>query len=439
MNEVRRSAIDKYLIGAIILLGIVAGGNSAPSYYLDSLIQLAAIIASGFVIWRHANAHVDGRVTTMVALIVMAVLLQLIPLPAGLLDKFQAIAAHADPAVVPDPATRTISLNIGRTLEALAWVVALGMLTIAISKISFESAYGLVPIFLIGVIFHLVAGIIQYSSASTGVTESVLGFNMSAGFFANSNHFSALVFISIPVAFAFFYDRRRLSLFLVYLIAALLVLLAVGSRAGVMIGLAITILSSLVIFRRGAIGALSVLFGSAIIGIYSLGVWARIAQEGLTEGTRAEFARTTLEGILDNLVFGIGYGNFVTAYPYYEKVENIVGSYVNHAHDDFIEIAFEGGLIAIGLILAFLFVFVQRLIETARWPLHYACALSILFLLVHSVVDYPLRTMAISISFCLLIALLFHRGIDEAEAVGLQDYEDELDILPPEAVERDAH
>jgi len=42
--------------------------------------------------------------------------------------------------------------------------------------------------------------------------------------------------------------------------------------------------------------------------------------------------------------------------------------------------------------------------------------LSILFLLIHSMVDYPLRTMALSIVFSYLNAVIFHRGFyDELE------------------------
>ena len=40
-----------------------------------------------------------------------------------------------------------------------------------------------------------------------------------------------------------------------------------------------------------------------------------------------------------------------------------------------------------------------------------AAALSILFILVHSVVDYPLRTLAVAVPFIYFNAPLFHLGI----------------------------
>jgi hypothetical protein len=36
--------------------------------------------------------------------------------------------------------------------------------------------------------------------------------------------------------------------------------------------------------------------------------------------------------------------------------------------------------------------------------------LSITFLLIHSLVDYPLRTMSLALSFALLNAIIFHAG-----------------------------
>ncbi len=431
MSEQTRQKSDKLLIGAVLLFGIAVGGNSAPSYYLDGVVQLLLVLTSGFVIWYNNDTPLDRRVTLFVLAVTFVVAMQLIPLPAQWLDSLQGILAELTIDFYGQ--TRPISLNIGRTLEALAWVLSLGLLLVAISKIDFEQAYGLVPVFLVGVLCHMVAGLVQYSSASTQVTETILGFTFRAGMFANSNHFSALIFISIPVAFAYFYDRRRLLLFLLYLIAALLVLLAVGSRAGVMIGFAVTILSALIIFRRNALSTASVLIGATLIGIYAIGLWARIAQEGLEQGAREVFARTTLDGIWDNLVLGVGYGNFVHAYPSYERTEDIVRYYANHAHNDFLELVFEGGIAAAILIALFLIAFFKRIIETVHWPLHYACALSILFLLLHSLVDYPLRTMAISISFCLMLALLFHRGMQRDEVMP-ESSEDE-DLSPSEPID----
>src|SRR5690606_16258635 len=128
--------------------------------------------------------------------------------------------------------------------------------------------------------------------------------------------------------------------------------------------------------------------------------------------SRSTFVSTSWQGFLDNLPLGVGYGGFVNAYPAYEQKAHIFRTYVNHAHNDFLELLFEGGIPAAVLIVAAIFPLVIRTRETVRWPLHFACALSLCFLLVHSVVDYPLRTLAISAAFSLMTAILFHQGTE---------------------------
>ncbi len=265
-------------------------------------------------------------------------------------------------------------------------------------------------------LLNLVVGLIQYSYAGNAAVTDVFPYPLNAGVFVNVNHYSSLIFTSIPLAFVYFIERDRIVLLAAYVIAALLILLAVGSMAGVLVGLAITVLSAVFLFQHGRLGLVSVLLGTVVLGVYSVGVWARVQLENVhAQFGRIEFARTTLEGILDNLPFGIGYGNFVIAYPVYEKSEMIFNKYVNHAHNEYLELVFEGGAFAALLIVAFIVLFVRRIFETVRWPLHKAATLAILFLLIHSVVDYPLRTLALAFSFMLFLGILFHRGPEKPQ------------------------
>ena len=230
------------------------------------------------------------------------------------------------------------------------------------------------------------------------------------------NHYSSLIFTSIPIAFVYFIETNRLIILFLYIVAALLILLAAGSTAGVMIGAAITALSIVILFQRNRAGVLAVLAGTIVAGIYSVGLWARLQVEEVNLGFgRLEFARTTLDGIRDNLPFGIGYGNFTIGYPSYERSEMIFSTFVNHAHNEYLELLFEGGVMAAVLLLVFLILIFWRVLETIRLPLHKAATLAILFVMVHSVVDYPLRAFGIAFPFTLFIAFLFHHGPEMAD------------------------
>jgi hypothetical protein len=426
MNEMRRSDIDKYLLGVTLIVALIFGGGTMAGLVTDTFIQLISIVTSSFVIIRNMDRAIDGRVFWLLVGIAAIIIFQMLPISIELIRSTQGILPSKGQSVLPNIASPSISLGLGRTIEVFAYFMTLVLFVVAVMKLRFEQAFSLIPFFLAGVVVNMTAGLVQYSFSARAVVTGIFPYDILAGFFANDNHFANLVFISIPLAFSYFLETRRFFILCIYLAFSLLILLAAGSTAGILIGITITALSATVLLQRNQMGILSVMGGSIIVGIYSVGLWARIqAENWRPEDGRAEFARTTLEGVLDNLPFGIGYGNFVFGYPSYEKSNMIFYSYVNHAHNEYLELLFEGGAIAAIGMMAFAIVFVWRVAETVRWPLHKAVALSILFVLVHSVVDYPLRTLAIAFPFALFLGLLFHRGPER------QDRDPAGDVLVP--------
>jgi O-antigen ligase len=102
--------------------------------------------------------------------------------------------------------------------------------------------------------------------------------------------------------------------------------------------------------------------------------------------------------------------------------------YVNHAHNDYVELWLEGGLPALALAAAALVMVGWQLRKYLRSPdegrsdeMHYrglnlGAALSLLLIALHSIVDYPLRTLTIATYASLLAAVLLgsvrRRGAD---------------------------
>ena len=115
---------------------------------------------------------------------------------------------------------------------------------------------------------------------------------------------------------------------------------------------------------------------------------------------------------------GAGTGTFVPVYAMFEKPSDLlIEGYANHAHDDFLEIWLETGVAGVALIGLFLAWLAWRMASV--WRRSYsggldidrflvrAATLAIVFLLlVHSAVDYPLRTGAMMSIFAFLVALL---------------------------------
>jgi O-antigen ligase len=84
--------------------------------------------------------------------------------------------------------------------------------------------------------------------------------------------------------------------------------------------------------------------------------------------------------------------------------------YVNHAHNDYLELALETGLSGVLIIILFLMWWVNSVVRMVRSPASdqfaMAGAIASAAILIHSLVDYPLRTAAISTLFAMCIVLV---------------------------------
>lgn len=410
MND-RTSEWDKYLLGSVLFISLLIGGGTASGLYTDTLIEVAAIVSAAAVLSQTSGQRVPHSVLWLLTFAVALVVLQVVPLPAAIFNGWRPALLLADPWLVGETRFRFVSVGVGRTIECLLYLAASAAFVLAVLRLRTEQVHGLLPFFFMGVICNGLAGAIQYSLSDNIAIEGLLPFTINAGLFANRNHFAALLFVSIPFVVYHGLFRGNLLSGLLGLITLLLLLLAAGSRAGVLIGLAITALSVVFLSARSRVGGWSILLVFIGLSVYTIGAWTKIDAKMVDPAFgRGEFARTTIEGIKENWATGVGFGNFQKAYQIYEKEGMIFSKYVNHAHNDYLEIAFEGGVIAI-ILMAFYFILLfSTLARARRDPLQKAAFLSVSFLLIHSLVDYPLRTEALAMTFAYMNAIIFHKG-----------------------------
>ena len=126
--------------------------------------------------------------------------------------------------------------------------------------------------------------------------------------------------------------------------------------------------------------------------------------------SRADIFATTARATADFMPFGSGLGSFPSVYPLYEHPQQVTSEYVVHAHNEYAELALELGLAGIVLMLLFLAWWgagVWRAWRTAEaGPFARAAAVASAAVLIHSLVDVPLRTAAVSACFGMCLALL---------------------------------
>ena len=350
----KASERSKYLLGTALVLALLIGGGTARGLYTDSIIILFSLIAAAGVLGTPTAQHIDPLPVGLVALVTLLCIVQIIPLPSGLLAPLRP--EFLDHPVGLDAGATFVSLGLGRTIESLWLILAPLGFFLCVLRLRPDQVNGLLPFFFLGLLCNLLVGTLQYSLSKDAVVEDFLPFAISAGLFANVNHFSTLLFVSIPLIVYFGLFKGHPAIGGSGLIAILLLLLAAGSRAGVLIGLAITLISLFVLSARSRFTLAAVISVFIVLSIYTVGAWSKIDTDNLDpEFGRREFARTTLEGIRENWVLGIGFGNFVKGYQIYENPEMIQRKYVNHAHNEYLELVFEGGFAAallIGSLLA---------------------------------------------------------------------------------------
>jgi O-antigen ligase len=106
--------------------------------------------------------------------------------------------------------------------------------------------------------------------------------------------------------------------------------------------------------------------------------------------------------------FGSGLGTFQPVYQQFEPTSLLSTIYLNQAHNEPMQLAIEGGLPAIFLLLSFLGWWLQAVVQTtgqktsvSRRALGTAMVVGSLILLLSSLVDYPLRTPLLSSFFAI--------------------------------------
>jgi O-antigen ligase len=131
-------------------------------------------------------------------------------------------------------------------------------------------------------------------------------------------------------------------------------------------------------------------------------------------------------GIKDNWLLGSGIGSFRRLYPQYEDQAAVTTTFVNHAHNDYLEILLETGIPGLLTLLLFLLWWAGRAVRVARmraiFPCAWAAVIGSAALLLHSLVDYPLRTAALAAIMAALLALMAQPRIREDS--------DDLDLWP---------
>jgi O-antigen ligase len=164
---------------------------------------------------------------------------------------------------------------------------------------------------------------------------------------------------------------------------------------------------------------IGVLFVVLLIGIKP--IIKRFSWTALTSQERPVYYKNTIKMIGDFPLSGTGLGTYVYAYPMYRNV--FIYGILDHAHDDYLELIAETGLVGAGALIVAAFGLVWLLYS--RWGQRrdrfvksaaLGCILGIVALLIHSLTYFNLHNPANAIYFLVLYGLALRTvGVGQAD------------------------
>ena len=264
------------------------------------------------------------------------------------------------------------------------------------------------------------------------------------GTFINRHHFAALMEMSIGLSLGILFSGELKPNRWPFIGAAAIVMaiaiFLTGSRGG-LIGLIASLVTIAILTaygRRRTSGNQSIagispkmilaaggVFLIVTIGLVSFlgGADPLMRSTGLTSGAgdfssgRTEFWRTAIKIFLDHPVIGVGLDSFGVAYSIYDTSSGLFR--VEQAHNDYLQILADAGIIGFSCIAGFIFLFLKNGLQVVRASTGFRRGAAIgamagcVAIMVHSFFDFPLRTPANAFVFLALAAMCVVRIPDE--------------------------
>jgi O-antigen ligase len=230
------------------------------------------------------------------------------------------------------------------------------------------------------------------------------------GPFVSQNDYASFVQLLLPISLALaFKDRQHSKAYIVVAAALVASVIASGSRAGTGIVIAESALAFL-LWRRAdkeAVGRRWVEFAvlaaafTAIVGYQYL--WDRLSGQQDPYAVRREFVESSIAMVRAQPLHGFGLGTWPSAYKPYAIIDT--GAVANHAHNEWVQWAAEGGLPAFALMLALLLFCLPSALRSV-W------GLGVIAVFAHSLVDYPFVRLGLAAWIFVLIGVLSGYGFE---------------------------
>lgn len=450
-----RTSIDAPLVVVSVLIytAFLLGGSSREDVPSLLILNPFSFLALGYFVWRLRLTRLRWRYSSLAWLLFSVSILHilaLLPLPPQL---FNALPGHELPRLIRSEVSHTsdwaaMTLASRRTLASLISLALPASVILGLALLSTVRGreVTLAAVLAFGSIC-LILGLLQATSGGSQLHLFHLTSEGSpVGTFANRNHMAIFLLSLLPAIAVFasssvgFPADRRARQTIGAMMACVMIplLLLVGSRAGIVLA-PIAAIGALACYRPTdkpnrrngsgprrwrtfvAAAAIAVSLGAATIFFAGATAFDRLAAEDVGHEFRGQTFKPLVSLVGDYFPTGSGPGTFVEAYQIKEPQALLNATYLNHAHNDWLELAITFGLPGMMLALGAIAFLVYRIIEASAsksWLANDSniqfrragcVVLSLLFSA--SLFDYPLRTPALAV-LCAIAAVWAAGGLD---------------------------
>jgi O-antigen ligase len=421
---------------------VLAFGGTAPVSFAP--VQLLFLGVAALLVARRVGSSGSSSLKGLVvpAFLVEAIFLQLCPLPASWLERFATRQSSAHLACWSIEPHRTWTCF----LVFLSCLIAF-CLTQIVSCDRNRKRRLVVSLVWLGT-FEAFYGLVQYLTGWQRIFAYAKKYDLeeATGTYINRNHYAGFLEMILPFSLALvFYEygkmrgpgppvavnRRnlltqpgveKLVLWLTIAVVLFVALIFSRSRAGIVAACA----SLLVMFGLAGIsryhGKMVLLLCAAfmVLGV-GLAIWIgpgsivnrfqSVGQEyTMNDQSRLSIWRDALGLIRRHPWLGTGLGTFPIAFTSVQTT--FLGQFVNHAHNDYLELSSDLGLpAALGLFVSIFFLLV-RAVRTFLFAernldrvLALGCVGSIVAMLLHSLTDFNLYIPANALLFSMVLGL----------------------------------
>ena len=446
---VNRSTSAFALIAAFMIAVFLLGGSARDDVLSLIILRPLSVVALGLgLALMPREAWRENRLLIALACAFpLLALFHLLPLPPSIwrqLPGRELAWEVGETAGLVDP-WRPISLVPFRTWNSFwSFFAPLAAMALALA-LPRDQARKLV--FVIGLVI-LASGVLGLLQSIGGEGNNfylyrITNEDSAVGLFANRNHQAMLLAIAFPVLAAAASlskgaretVRPKLWLALGVGVMILPFLLVTGSRAGLVVG-ALGIVAALLVYRDpsaqlqvrrqakktyyawagvGVVAAALLLMTTILVRVSSL---QRLFTASAADDLRLRVWGPINEAAWSYFPVGSGLGTFVEVYRTIEPDSNLSPRYLNHAHNDWLEILMTGGLPAVLIVVAAAILFVGAALRAVgRQPdaRHSEIVIArlglaiIVILAVGSVYDYPLRVPSLACLFAVAAVWLVRR------------------------------